>query len=929
MVRGDRMRVAELTGNVERSADPSAAREAVARLAPDQREALDADEAMGAAFVAVAAASRSLARLVAADRGAFEVLGRLDTRVPRPPAIDGNGGGTGGGSDGDGDGGPGILADVGNGNGHHADERIARGDALVRWKRHEYLRIAARDLTGRDDVRATTTALSELAVDVVEAAVRIVGAQGLAVVGMGKLGGQELNYASDIDLLFVGGDVRQARAVMDLARRCYRVDANLRPEGRDGPLTRSVDSYAAYWQRWATPWEFQALLKATPIAGDQEVRRAWRAAADAALWTRSFSIDDLRSLRTMKARAEAAVVRQGIADRELKRAPGGIRDIEFSVQLLQLVHGRADPALRSPTTLEVLEELAASGYVGREDADGLADAYRFLRRVEHALQLEDEQQTHTLPADREDRRRIARVLGYRGTPEAGPTEAFDRDLTQRRNLVRSIHERLYFRPLLDALSGAGPMSPEAAAKALTTFGFSDVERTRQAVAELTRGLTRSSRMMQQVLPLVLDWLSSTPDPDAGLLGLRKLASGEQRTTELAAAFRDSPEVARHLCVLLGTSALFGDLLAANPDLIVRLAEPDRLRTRSRAQLQSSAGTALSWRTNLGDRQRGLRRWQRRNLLGIAARDVFGQADVARVGADLTTVAEASLAAALRSLKPGVRFAVIALGRFAGGELAYTSDLDVVFVHDGEQARDHEEALRVATGLLRFVAGDTPAQRIFRVDTGLRPEGRQGPLCRSLSGYTSYFDRWALTWERQAMARARPVAGDPELGERFMALLDRVVWERPFTDDDEREVRRMKARVQRERLPPGEDPEFHLKLGRGSLSDIEWTVQLLQLRHGVRGPGTIDGLERLAKKELVTAGETAVLRDAYRFCERTRNRWWLVGADPQHPDSLPQSTDDAARLARSLGTTAGVLRDDYRRVTRRARRVVERLFYGQA
>ena len=748
------------------------------------------------------------------------------------------------------------------------------------------------------------------------------------MVGMGKLGGRELNYASDIDLLFVGGDVRQARAVMDLARRCYRVDANLRPEGRDGPLTRSVDSYAAYWQRWATPWEFQALLKATPIAGDPDVQAAWREAAEAALWNRSFSTDDLRSLRALKARAEEAVVRQGVADRELKRSPGGIRDIEFSVQLLQLVHGRADPALRSPATLDVLEELAASGYVGREDADGLAGAYVFLRRVEHALQLEDEQQTHTLPADRAQRRRIARVLGYRGTPEAGPTEAFDRDLAQHRNLVRSIHERLYFRPLLDALAGVGPLSPEAAAQALTTFGFADVDRTRQAVAELTRGLTRSSRMMQQVLPLVLDWLSSTPDPDAGLLGLRKLASGEQRTTELAAAFRDSPEVARHLCVLLGTSTLFGDMLAANPDLIVRLADPDRLRTRSRDELERSAGTALGWRSNLGDRQRALRRWQRRNLLGIAARDVFGQADVGRVGADLTTLAEASLAAALRSLQPGVRFAVIALGRFAGEELAYTSDLDVVFVHDGDRAQDHEEALRVASGLLRFVAGDTPAQRIFKVDTGLRPEGRQGPLCRSLSGYASYFDRWALTWERQAMARARPVAGDADLGDQFMSLLDRVVWERPFTEDDEREVRRMKARVQRERLPPGEDPEFHFKLGRGSLSDIEWTVQLLQLRHGVRAPGTIDGLERLVAKEIVTPGEADVLRDAYRFCERTRNRWWLVGADPQHPDSLPQSTDAAARLARSLGTTAQVLRDDYRRVTRRARRVVERLFYGQ-
>ena len=883
------MRVADLTELVERSADPHSVREAMAWLNPVQCDRLHSDPALSPAFVAVVAASRSLTRLLHADPEAFDVLGRLDVRPTLPGTSE---------------------------------------DDLVRWRQHEYLRIATRDLVGHDTVDVTTTALADLATEVLQQAIHITEASELAVVGMGKLGGRELNYASDIDLLFVGGDVRHARAVMDIARRCYRVDANLRPEGRDGPLTRSVDSYVAYWQRWATPWEFQALLKATPVAGDPDTRHAWAEAASSVLWNRPFTTDDLRSVRSMKARSEAAVVRQGIAEREVKRGPGGIRDIEFSVQLLQLVHGRADPALRSPNTLAALEEMSDSGYVGSDDADGLADAYRFLRRVEHALQLEDDQQTHTLPSDRDERRRIARVLGYRGTPEAGPTEAFDRDLAQRRNLVRSIHERLYFRPLLDALAGVGPLLPETAASALATFGFSDVERTRQAVAELTRGLTRSSRMMQQVLPLVLDWLSATPDPDAGLLGLRKLASGEQRTTELAVAFRDSPEVARHLCVLLGTSALFGDMLSANPDLIVRLAEQKRLRTRSGDDLLVTARAALGWRSNLGDRQRALRRWQRRHLLGVAARDVFGHADVAQVGTDLTALAEASLAAAYRSLEPGVRFAVIALGRFAGSELAYASDLDVIFVHDGDQARDHEEALRVATGLLRFVAGDTPAQRIFTVDTGLRPEGRHGPLCRSISGYATYFDRWAKTWERQAMARARPVAGDRELGERFLTLLDRVVWERPFTEDDEREVRRMKARIERERIPLGEDPEFHLKLGRGSLSDVEWTVQLLQLRHGVRAPGTIEGLERLAARGVVTAGEADILRDAYRFCERTRNRWWLVGADPVHPDALPQGTD-ATRLARSLHTTAGLLRDDYRRVTRRARRVVERQFYGSS
>ena len=493
--------------------------------------------------------------------------------------------------------------------------------------------------------------------------------------------------------------------------------------------------------------------------------------------------------------------------------------------------------------------------------------------------------------------------------------------------MRGVHERLYFRPLLDALAGAGRLSPEAAAGALTRFGFTDVERTRAAVRELTRGLTRSSRMMQQLLPLVLDWLSTAPDPDLGLLGLRKLTSGDQRATTLAHTFRDSPDVARRLCGLLGTSALLGEVLAANPDLIARLADADRLQTLDRPALVDSARAAVSWRTDLDDRQRALRRWRGRHLLGVAARDVFDEADVRTVGRDLTAQAEACVETALAQLDPQVPFAVVAMGRFAGGELSYASDLDVLFVHDAEVERGHAEGLRLAGGVLRLLSGTTPAHRIYAIDATLRPEGRQGALTRSLDGYRAYLDRWAQTWERQALTRARPVAGDPALGQRFLDLLAEAVWDRPFTDDHEREIRRMKARIERERIPPGEDAEFHLKLGRGSLSDVEWTVQLLQLRTGVRVPSTIGALGALEAEGALAPADAEVLRAAYRFCEQARNRWWLVGSGPTATDSLPARPDDLLHLSRSLGTTPGALREDYRRVTRRARRVVERLFYG--
>ena len=883
---------------VERSAAPGAVRAALERLGGEVAERLASDPALAEAVVTVLAASRSATRLIETDATALAV-------VAEAIGADGHAG---------------RFDEVAGADGP---------DRLVRYKRLAQLRVTTRDLLGLAALKETTADLSDLASAVLTAAVRTADADadGMAVIGMGKLGGRELNYASDIDVMFVDGDPRAARAVMDVARRCYRVDANLRPEGRDGALTRTVDAYRTYWERWAQPWEFQALLKAVPVAGDPEVGTAWAEAAASALWGHGLSSDDLRSLRALKARSETETERHGAAERDVKRGPGGIRDIEFAVQLLQLVHGRADPDLRSPTTLVALTEMAEAGYVAHDDAEGLIGAYRFLRRVEHVLQIEDEQQVHAVPADREHRRRIARALGYRGRPEAGPTQAFDVELTHQRNLVRRVHERLYFRPLLDSLAGAGRLSPEAAAGALASFGFTDAERTRAAVRELTRGLTRSSRMMQQLLPLVLDWLSTSPDPDLGLLGLRKLAAGDQRTMSMAQAFRDSPDVAERLCALLGTSALLGEILGANPDLIERLADKARLETLDRAELVRSADSAVGWRPSPDERQRALHRWRRRHLLGVAARDVFDQADVDTVGTDLTAQAEACVETALAQLDPQVPFAVVALGRFAGDELSYASDLDVLFVHDGATAADHEEGLRLGAGVLRFLAGATPAQRIYEIDAALRPEGRQGALSRSLDGYAAYLDRWAQTWERQAFTRARPVAGDTELAGRFLDLFAGAVWDRPFGDDQEREIRRMKARVERERIPPGEDERFHLKLGRGSLADVEWTVQLLQLRTGVRAPSTLGALAALEAGGVVDAGDAEVLRDAYRFCERARNRWWLVGSAPTSADALPARPADLSRLARSLGTTPSELREEYLRVTRRSRRVVERLFYG--
>ena len=432
--------------------------------------------------------------------------------------------------------------------------------------------------------------------------------------------------------------------------------------------------------------------------------------------------------------------------------------------------------------------------------------------------------------------------------------------------------------------------------------------------------------MQQLLPLVLDWLSTTPDPDQGLLSLRHLASGPERVTPLVNAFRESPEAAQRLCQVLGTSRLLGEILARNPDLIERLPDADRLGTKPRGELIEASTAAIGWREERSQRQEALRRWRARNLLGVGARDVLGWASVEQVGSDLTDLADATLETALASLEPTVPFAVLAMGRYGGRELSYASDLDVLFVYDGGGGADFEEAERLATQLMRFVRGATPAERIYELDADLRPEGKQGPLARSLDGYRTYYGSWALTWERQAMVRARPVAGDREVADSLLGIVEPKVWVDPLPSDDVREIRRMKARIEQERIPPGEDPEFHLKLGKGSLSDVEFTVQLLQLQHGVRGQGTMEALDLLREGGALGTEDADRLAEAYRFCERTRNRWFLVNSQPG--DALPQQPEQLARLARALDTTPTDLRNDYRRVTRQARRVVERVFYGR-
>jgi glutamate-ammonia-ligase adenylyltransferase len=913
----------DLAAAVDRSADAPTARTVLARVIdahPEMADELVDDALVRDGLVALACASRSLSSAVVADAALLDPL-----RDPRQFARE-------------------QTVEDYRTSWRGLDRNDARG--LRWWKRRELLRIATRDLLGVTELAAVGRELAALAQVCLEVALAFAAPDmSFAIIGMGKLGGRELNYASDVDVLFVHeGDTARAELIarsvlttMGVTSEdgiVFRTDADLRPEGRSGPLTRSLDSYASYYEGWGQTWEFQSLLKARPVAGDDALGARFLDLTRPYVWPKVLETEAVREIRAMKGRSEDLTDRKGLADRELKRGRGGIRDIEFAVQLLQLVHGRHDENVRSATTLHALHALAAGGYVEEPDAARLDDAYRFLRTVEHRLQLYDEQQTHTIPNDERARTRLARVLGYRDHGEQSALELFEAQHRAHQATVRSIHERLFFAPILDALAGTGPLSPEAAEERLAAFGFTDVARTRAAARELAYGLTRRSRLMQQLLPLILEWLSATPDPDLGLLQLRRLAEGPARSASLATTFRDAPVAAQRTSILLGSSRIVGDALRRQPEFVDSLADDATLADeRQREELVTDALETLEWRGSDDARREGLRRFKRRELLRVAARDLLGFAPLETTERELTALAEACLEAALASLEPQVPFAVIGMGRLGGAELSYASDIDVLFVYQGARPADFDVAERLAEQLVTEIGATTSEGQTFRIDARLRPEGNQGPLARSLDGYAAYYERWALTWERQALAKARVVAGNPDLGARFCSLVDDVVYGKPFTEEDQREIRRMKARIERERIPPGEDPQFHLKLGRGSLSDVEFLVQLLQLQHGgldetLRVPGTIDALARLLDAGLLADDDASALEAAYRFCERARNARYLQSGSPS--DALPSDRAEIAKLALLLGYVhqpATSLRDDYRRVTRRARRVFEREFYG--
>ena len=881
-----------------------------------------------------------------------------------------------------------MLAAANTGGGPAAELESLRGA-----HRTLVMRVAAADLAGTFAAvrgyggaeplgyRPTTEALTAIADAALTAALELATRRvfsgeepdaRLAVIAMGKCGARELNYISDVDVIFVAEPVtpkitRVAAEMMKIGSACFfDVDANLRPEGKSGALVRTLDSHVAYYKRWAQTWEFQALLKARPMAGDLELGQAYVDALAPLVWEasqRDSFVEDVQAMR----RRVLDNVPEGLRHRELKLGYGGLRDVEFAVQLLQLVHGRIDPKLRTPNTIEALDALMEGGYVGREDATQLAGAYEFLRLLEHRLQLQRFKRTHQLPEDDDEPRRrwLARAAGFKATKRATAVGELESRLRQVRDAVSTLHERLFYRPLLSAVVdlsvGEAQLSSDAVKARLAALGYRHPARAYDHLSALVRGTSRKAKLQAILLPTLMTWLAGTADPGAGLLNYRKLSEAAEDKSWFLRMLRDEGVVGQRLMRILGNSPYTAELLISAPEAVKLLGDgsggprlvepaPDQVRkaiVAASKRYGADADKAVSVARSL----------RRAELARIASADLLGFMEVRQVCEELTIVWDAVLEAALLAeirtdlAERGVdeapaRIAIIGMGRLGGGELGYGSDADVMVVAEpvagaGDGAGGEAEALAWAARIidqmrarLHKPSSDPPLE----VDLGLRPEGRSGAVVRTIASYERYYSEWGEVWEKQALLRATTVAGDEEVGLKFLHMIDGFRY--PPTgasQSDVREIRRMKARVDNERLPRGADRSVHTKLGRGALADVEWTVQLLTMMHAHNHPAlhttstleVLDYLVELDDPGVLPGSQARVLREAWLTATRARNALVLVSG--KRTDQLPAPGPHLAQVAGSAGydpERQQEFLEDYLRVTRRAHHVVDEVFWGE-
>ena len=929
---------AELLALCAQSPDPDGALAGAVRAlaARKQRYGRPAPVAALPPLVRVCAASKFLAQLLAARPRLVDLLGC--SRFPQRPVR--------------------LRSSRGS-------DAVSLARALRRHKHAEVLRIALRDLSGAS-VPEVTRDLARLAARAFDAAVDFhyrrlcaihgapagrssEGPSGFCVLGMGKLGGEELNFSSDADVLYVyDKDGRTTgEAPLDhfafYARLAegvsasvgspgaapeggfvFRVDLDLRPEGRSGPIVNAIHGLELYYESQGAAWERFALLKARPIAGDLATGEEALRHLVPFVFRKYFDLKAIDEMRLLKARAEKEAARAPGVDLKLGR--GGIREIEFFVQALQLLHGGRDANLRVRGTLKALERLLYAGLISSRDRDELGEAYVVLRRLEHRIQMVAERQTHSIPEDPRERERLARRAGY------ADAAAMERDLSRHRANVEA-----RFQDLLRVAAGDAPdadpraaaaADPDASTKqrstALAELGFAQPDASAEELDRLARKRGTPFHDAQPLGPALVMELAAAPDPDQALRHLADLfgrLSNPRASSELLA---QSPRTTRLLVSLFGSSDYLSRQLLRHPELIDQLVlRGAAALVRDRTDLRSDLASRLRPFDDLDveGRLTELRRFRNEEVLRIGLHDVAGALNVEQVSRQLSDLADACVDAcftlATREIEKrygrrGAAMAVVALGKLGGRELGYHSDLDLLFLYApadgpeskaGEHGTNHEYFARIAQKLISHLTLPLREGFLYHIDTRLRPSGSAGPLVVSFDALAAYHAREARLWERQALLRARLVVGDEALFARAFAEVLQPSLFRPIDRAAAaKELLAMRERMERE-IADESPGRYNSKLGRGGLVDVEFAVQFLQLAHGatdpqIRSANTPQALSLLLAHGHLSPHDHAPLARGYLFLRRLESRLRIVR--DRSVDRLPETAADLLRLARRMG-----------------------------
>lgn len=884
------------------------------------------------------------------------------------------------------------------------DQAILR--ALRRFKRRETLRIAYGDIVREQSLQTVTAQISYLADAILEAAFRAAwkkvcsqrgtprGLDGrparFAVLGMGKLGGVELNYSSDIDLIFLYDadgttDAKRPTANAEffdrLAREmvrllteptalgvAYRVDLRLRPEGEHGPMVMSLPATLQYYDLRGRTWERQAYIKARPVAGDLELGREFLDALRPWIYRRYLSRADISGIKALKRRIEQRTHDAGADARNVKTGRGGIRDVEFVIQFLQLLNGADAPQLQTGNTLEAIAQLERIGCLSHQEGSLLAENYAFLRKIEHRLQIMFDLQTHLLPEEPAELRKLALRMGYADGTQRPALAAFRRDYREKTDVNRRILDFL----LHDAFSDDAdtqaesdlvldPQPPEGRiAEVLGKYHFRDTKLAyRNLVAlgeEKIRFLStrRCRHFLAAIAPELLRAVGATPDPDATLVNLGQVSDSLGGKGVLWELFSFNPP-SLHLCVqLCAYSPYLCGILTSNPGMLDGLMDSlvlDKLPTRE--SLQASLAELCRAAEDL---EPILHSFKNDQQLCVGVRDLLGKEDVVATTAALSSIAEVCLEqiAAREYLRLAEKYGeprigegsragepcemvILALGKFGGLEMNYHSDVDIVFLYEADgHTAPSRHAVRTATTsnqhffselgqrIIRTASRLGPFGRLYEVDARLRPTGKSGALATSLDEFSRYFAEGAgQLWERQALCKARVAVGSPRVAQAAMTAVGRAAFDHPWHPTDAEEIRRMRHRL--EETAGG----ANLKRGPGGIVDIEFLVQMLQLKHGlrlaeIRRPNTLAALESLHGAGLLAAGDFAFLSEAYRFLRTLEGRLRLMNATARN--QLPEDPTELAKLAQLLRCPSSeALLADFERYTRQTRQRFDRIF----